>query len=189
MEPVYVYAEDGGEVRRAGHVIALHIHDHRRHHPQQHQQHQRFSPHENGQITRYSPAAPAEEYEPTAMTTSQPGTQLGSPASTYSPPVDGIRGTQHQLVATGYAETGNGTIKYEAVAAVTTDSIKPNSTYTTLETVALPTSQPVQYTQYVTDGFHHTGSYTYAKPGEIAYHAYPTSQPGSRASEVRNSEL
>ncbi|XP_043283903.1 box A-binding factor-like isoform X2 [Venturia canescens] len=197
VERVFVYAEDSGDVRRTGHVIAVQVQEHRRHHSQHHHQqqqqqpnqHQRFSPHhENGHVPRYqnSPVAQPEEYEPSAMTTSQAGTvQLPSPTPTYSPPVDAIRTTQHQLVATGYTESGSPTVKYETIATVPADAIKSTGTYTTLETVALSSSQPVQYTQYVTDTFQHA-SYTYAKPGEIAYHAYPNNQPSSRVSEVES---
>lgn len=149
--------------------------------PDPRRQHPRFSPHENGQVARYqSSPASAEDYEPSAMVTQPPTVHIPSPVHAYSPPVETIRTTQHQLVPT-YAEA---TIKYD-VAAVATDNLKPSSTYTTLETVALPPAQTVQYTQYVTDGFQHTSSYTYAKPGDITtYLAYPGGQPNIRAGEV-----
>ncbi|XP_024937235.1 box A-binding factor isoform X2 [Cephus cinctus] len=186
VERVYVYAEDP-EVRRDSHPINIQVQDHRR--PQQTQPHQRFSPHENNHTPRFrgSPTGHADEYEASPMV-SQAGTvQLSSPAPPYSPPVDGIRATQQQLVAAGYSDGGGGSVKYDAEAAAAAETIKGSSTYTTLETVALPPSQPVQYTQYISaaDTFQQTAtSYSYTKSGDL-YLTYPTSsQPGSRGSEV-----
>lgn len=158
-----------------------HQHPHHHHHHHHHSQSHRFSPHahENGQVTSRYESSNSEDFEP-SVSMAQPGsTVLGSPS--YSTSVDVVRTTQHQLVS-GYPEA---TIKYDVAAAVAaaTESIKTSSTYTTLETVALPPAQTVQYAQYVPEGFQHTSGYGYAKP-EITYLNYPGGQ-SNRNSEVK----
>lgn len=169
-------------------MIALQVQEHRRHH-QQHTHH-RISPHHNSEQTgryQHSPInATNEDYEPTVMVTqSGPGGQLTA-SITYSPPME-LRTSQHQQLIGTYTETGaNGTVKYNSESTVPTDSIKVSSTYTTLETAALPTSQAVAYNQYLVaaDAFQQPTGYGYAKPTELLF--LPTSNPpGVRVSEVR----
>ncbi|XP_034939689.1 box A-binding factor-like isoform X3 [Chelonus insularis] len=182
---LYVYSDNNDQ--KKSHMI-LQVQrmsdDPRRHHHHHHhqQQQQRFSPHENGQV-RYqeSPATSTEEYESNAMVSQAATVQLGSPTS-FSAPVEVIRTTQHQLIPSGYSEA---TIKYDVAAvAAASDNIKASSTYTTLETVAIPPTQTVQYSQYLPDGFQHTTNYTYAKPGDITYLNYSSGQPNSRGAEM-----
>lgn len=142
--------------------------------------------------------------------------QLGSPAPPYSPPIsDGIRVTgnqqqsaqhqhQHHLVG-GYADAGGASIKYDteaataaaaaaaerfvAAAGVASENIKVSSTYTTLETVAIPPSQAVQYAQYISGGetFQQGPTYTYAKSGDQLILTYPSpAQLGTRVGGVSN---
>jgi len=192
MDRMYAYP-DGHEVRRENHVITVQVPDHRR--PQQ-AGHHRFSPHENhhqtpGTNVRYqaSPVlASAEEYDAsTIVAQSASGVHLGSPAPPYSPPMDSIRANHQQLVATSYADA-SGVVKYDAEAAAATETIvKPPNTYTTLETVAIPPAQTVQYTQYLSgsESFQQAPTYSYAKPGDPVILAYsPATQLGSRATEV-----
>ncbi|XP_074110419.1 uncharacterized protein LOC141534759 isoform X2 [Cotesia typhae] len=194
-ERVYVYSDttDAGKVpmlvqvqrmqedlRRRHHHQHQHQHPHHHHHHHHHSQSHKFSPHahENGLVTSRYESSNSEDFEP-SVSMAQPGsTVLGSPS--YSTSVDVVRTTQHQLVS-GYPEA---TIKYDVAAAVAaaTESIKTSSTYTTLETVALPPAQTVQYAQYVPEGFQHTSTYGYAKP-EITYLNYPPGQ-SNRNSEV-----
>lgn len=193
---MYAYS-DGHEVRRENQVITVQVppSDHRR---GQHAGH-RFSPQENHQVSagtnvgaRYqtSPTvlAATEDYDATAIVT-QPGStvHLGSPAPPYSPPIDGIRAGQ-QLV-TSYADASAGVVKYDAEAAAAAENIKPPSTYINLETVAIPSTQTVQYTQYLAgnETYQQPPTYSYAKPGEPVILAYPpATHLGSRATEVRN---
>ncbi|XP_012220304.1 uncharacterized protein [Linepithema humile] len=193
MDRMYAYS-DGHEVRRDNQVITVQMPpDHRR---GPHAGH-RFSPHENHQTpsgtnvgARYqaSPVlAAAEDYDATTIVT-QPGStvHLGSPAPPYSPPIDGIRAGQ-QLVATSYADASGGVVKYDTEAAAAAESIKP-STYTTLETVAIPPTQTIQYTQYLpsNETYQQAPTYSYAKPGDPVILAYPPAQLGSRATEVES---
>lgn len=192
---------DNHEIRRENQVIALQIPDHRR---AQHQAgHQRFSPHDNHQA-RYqtSPVltATTEDYDATTIATTigttivtQPGStvHLGSPAPPYSPPMDGIRSgqqqSQHNLVPTNYSDAG-GVVKYDPPESAPAETIKGPNTYTTLETVAIPPTQNVQYTQYLSanETFQQGSTYSYAKPGDPVILAYPSStQLGSRVTEVR----
>lgn len=196
VDRIYAYS-DGHDVRRENHVITVQVPDHRRTHQAGHQ---RFSPHENHQAsanagTRYqtSPVlTTTEDYDASAIVT-QPGStvHLGSPAPPYSPPIDGMRAGQqhqHQLVATSYANAVSGIVKYDAEAAVAAETIKAPNTYTTLEPVAIPPTQAVQYTQYLSGGetFQQAPTYSYAKPGDPVILAYPTAtQLGSRVTEVR----
>ncbi|XP_076685357.1 uncharacterized protein LOC143377675 isoform X3 [Andrena cerasifolii] len=133
--------------------------------------------------------------------------QVGSPAPPYSPPIsDGIRvaGNQHQSaqqqhqhhLVGGYADAGGASIKYDteaaaaaaaerfvAAAGVASENIKVSSTYTTLETVAIPPSQAVQYAQYISGGetFQQGPTYTYAKSGDQLILTYPSpAQLGTR---------
>lgn len=207
VDRIYGYS-DGHEVRRENHVITVQVPDHHRR-AQQAGHGQRFSPHENHQAsgtssnnaTRYqtSPVlTTAEDYDTTTIVT-QPGStvHLGSPAPPYSPPIDGIRGGQQpqaqqqqsasqQLVATSYADA-NAVVKYDAEAAVAAESIKASNTYTTLETVAIPPTQTVQYTQYLSgnESFQQAPTYSYTKPSDSVILAYPPATSlGSRAAEV-----
>lgn len=191
VDRIYAYS-DGHEVRRENHVITVQVPDHRRTHQTGHQ---RFSPHENHQGsgnagTRYqtSPVlTTTEDYDTTAIVT-QPGTtiHLGSPAPPYSPPINDIRPGQQQLVSTSYADAT--VVKYDAETTAAAETIKAPNTYTTLETVAIPPTQTVQYTQYLSAGetFQQAPTYSYAKPGDPVILAYPpATQLGSRVTEVR----
>ncbi|XP_015111851.1 uncharacterized protein LOC107037688 isoform X2 [Diachasma alloeum] len=175
VDRVYISYGEDNDARRGGPVITVQVPDPRR-------QQSRFSPHENGQVTRFqnSPAS-GEDYEGSAMVSHPPTIHIPSPPHPYSPPVETMRCQQQQVVPT-YTEA---TIKYDVAAAVPTENLK-TSTYTTLETVALPPAQTVQYTPYVTDGFQPTGSYAYAKPGDITYLTYPSGQANFRAGEVES---
>ncbi|XP_011332327.1 transcription factor GATA-6 isoform X2 [Ooceraea biroi] len=197
VDRIYAYS-DGHEVRRENHVITVQVPDHRR--PQQ-AGHHRFSPHENHQASgtnagaRYqaSPVLTAtEEYDTsTIVTQSASAVHLGSPVPPYSPPMDSIRAAhqQQQLVATSYTDA-SGVVKYDAEAAAAAETIvKPPNTYTTLETVAIPPAQTVQYTQYLpgSESFQQASTYSYAKPGDPVILAYsPATQIGSRATEVES---
>ncbi|XP_011296853.1 uncharacterized protein [Fopius arisanus] len=174
VDRVYISYEEN-DTRRGGPVITVQVPDPRRHQS-------RFSPQENGQVTRYqnSPAS-GEDYEASAMVSHPPTVHIPSPAHPYSPPVETIRTNQQQLGST-YTAT---TIKYDVTAPVATDNLKTNSTYTTLEPVALPPAQTVQYTPFVADGFQ-SSSYAYAKPGDITYLAYPSGQANFRTGEVES---
>jgi len=194
VDRIYAYS-DGHDVRRENHVITVQVPDHRR---TQQTGHQRFSPHENHQAsgpnggTRYqtSPVlTTTEDYDASTIVTQSGSTvHLGSPAPPYSPPIDGIRaGQQQQLVATNYGDA-SGVVKYDAEAAAAAETIKAPNTYTTLETVAIPPTQPVQYTQYLSGGetFQQTPTYSYTKPGDPVILAYPpATQLGSRVTEVK----
>ncbi|XP_070165719.1 uncharacterized protein [Polyergus mexicanus] len=196
---------DSHEVRRENQVIAVQMPDHRRAQHAHQAGHQRFSPHDNHQA-RYqtSPVltATTEDYDPTAIATTiattivtQPGStvHLGSPAPPYSPPTDGIRSGQQQpqqhLVPTSYSDAG-AVVKYDPPESVTAaETIKGPNTYTTLETVAIPPAQNVQYTQYLSasETFQQASTYSYAKPGDPVILAYPSStQLGSRMTEVES---
>ncbi|XP_076169666.1 uncharacterized protein LOC143147866 [Ptiloglossa arizonensis] len=155
-----------------------------------------------------------EEYEAGSMVsranaaTTAASVQLESPVPPYSPPIsDGIRGAgnqqqsaqpQHHLV-TGYTDAAGAGIKYETdaanaaaaaacaerfAAAAASENIKVSSTYTTLETVAIPPSQTVQYAQYISgsETFQQAPTYTYAKSGDQLILTYPT--PAQLASRV-----
>lgn len=189
------YSDSHETVRRE--VITVQIPDHRRAQHQQASGHQRFSPHDNRQgSVRYqtSPvlaAATTEDYDAATIVT-QPGStgvHLGSPAPPYSPPMDSIRPGQQQpqhLVPTSYADAA-GVVKYDPPeTAAAADTIKASNTYTNLETVAIPPSQTVQYTQYLaSETFQQASTYSYAKPGEPVILAYPSTQLSSRVTEVR----
>ncbi|KAK0180444.1 hypothetical protein PV327_006085 [Microctonus hyperodae] len=187
-----IYSENGDVRRGSGPVITVQLPDPRRH-QHQHQPQHRFSPHENGHVTtRYnenSPAAPAEDYESSAIVSQTAPVQLESSAPPYSPPVDTIRNAQHQLVS-GYGEA---TIKYDvaaaavaAAAAAVSESMKTSTTYTTLETVALQPSQTVQYTtHYISDGFQTNSSYAYTKPDDVPYLTYG-GHPSAREIEAQS---
>ncbi|XP_032672460.1 uncharacterized protein LOC116844675 isoform X4 [Odontomachus brunneus] len=208
VDRIYGYS-DGHDVRRENHVITVQVPDHHRR-AQQAGHGQRFSPHENHQAsgtssnnaTRYqtSPVlATTEDYDTTTIVT-QPGSavHLSSPAPPYSPPIDGIRSGQQsqpqqqqpppqQLVATSYADAN--AVKYDAEAAVAAESIKASNTYTTLETVAIPPTQTVQYTQYLSgnESFQQAPTYSYTKPSDSVILAYPPATPlGSRPAEVES---
>lgn len=186
LEVDRMYYSDSQELRRENMIAVQAIPDHRH-------AHQRYSPRENHQGsganagTRYqaSPvltAAP-EDYDAPTMTVPQPGSaavHLGSPAP-YSPPIDGIRTGQQHMVATSYADA-SGVIKYDAETTAATDSIKASNTYTTLETVAIPPTQSVQYTQYLSSGetFHQPSTCSY-KSGDPVILTYP-SQLGPKVS-------
>jgi len=192
VDRIYAYSDGHHDVRRENHVITVQVPDHRR---TQQTGHQRFSPHENHQASgtnagRYQ-ASPVltttEDYDTSTIVTQSGSTvHLGSPAPPYSPPIDGIRaGQQQQLVATSYAD---GVVKYDAETTAATETIKAPNTYTTLETVAIPPTQTVQYTQYLSGGetFQQASTYSYAKPGDPVILAYPpATQLGSRVTEVR----
>ncbi|XP_018308720.1 uncharacterized protein [Mycetomoellerius zeteki] len=191
IDRIYAYS-DGHEVRRENHVITVQVPDHRR---TQQAGHQRFSPPENHQTPgpnggRYqtSPVlTTTEDYDASIVTQSGSTVHLGSPAP-YSPPIDSIRANQQQLVATSYAD---GVVKYDAEAAAAAETIKASNTYTTLETVAIPPTQPVQYTQYLSVGetFQQTPTYSYTKPGDSVILAYPpAAQLSSRVTEVESSD-
>ncbi|XP_011687822.1 PREDICTED: nitrogen catabolic enzyme regulatory protein-like isoform X3 [Wasmannia auropunctata] len=195
VDRIYAYS-DGHEVRRENHVITVQVPDHRR---TQQAGHQRFSPHENHQAsgpsagTRYqtSPVlTTTEDYDASTIVTQSGSTvHLRSPAPPYSPPIDGMRAGQQQLVATSYADA-SGVVKYDAEVAAAAETIKAPNTYTTLETVAIPPAQPVQYTQYLSAGetFQQTPTYSYTKPGDPVILAYPpATQLGSRVTEVESS--
>ncbi|XP_039306212.1 transcription factor GATA-4 isoform X7 [Solenopsis invicta] len=196
VDRMYAYS-DGHEVRRENHVITVQVPDHRR---TQQAGHQRYSPHENHQAsgtnanTRYqtSPVlTTSEDYDASAIVTQSGSTvHLGSPAPPYSPPIDGIRaGQQQQLVATSYADNVSGVVKYDVEAAAAAETIKASNTYTTLEPVAIPPTQTVQYTQYLSGGetFQQAPTYSYAKPGDPVILAYPSAaQLGSRVTEVES---
>lgn len=186
-------------MRRENHVITVQVPDHRR---IQQPGHQRFSPHHQATSgantgTRYqtSPVlTTTEDYDTSTMNVTQPGStvHLGSPAPPYSPPINSIRASQQQqLVATSYADA-SGVVKYDAETAAATESIKASNTYTTLETVAIPPAQAVQYTQYLSgsETFQQTPTYSYSKPGDPVILAYPpATQLGSRSTEVRKTAL
>lgn len=191
VDRIYAYS-DGHDVRRENHVITVQVPDHRR---TQQTGHQRFSPHENHQsgtnAGRYqtSPVlTTTEDYDTSIVTQSVSTVHLGSPAPPYSPPIDGIRaGQQQQLVATSYADA-SGVVKYDAETTAAAETIKASNTYTTLETVAIPPTQTVQYTQYLSGGetFQQASTYSYPKPGDPVILAYPPATPlGSRVTEVR----
>lgn len=199
---IYAFTGDEQELRRENHMITVQVQDGNRR-GQQGTAHHRFSPHESNQNTggtangtpRYqtSPVLPtAEDYETSGMVNQSGGNvQLSSPAPTYSPPIDAIRTNHHQqqLVAAGYADAAvAATIKYDTEVAVATENIKASSTYTTLETVAIPPSQTVQYTQYISgnENFQQAPTYTYPKPAELFLAYPPVSQSGSRGSEVES---
>ncbi|XP_014476476.1 PREDICTED: box A-binding factor-like [Dinoponera quadriceps] len=206
VEQIYAY-QDSHEVRRENHVITVQVADHHRR-AQQAGHGQRFSPHENHQAsgtsnsnaTRYqaSPVlATTEDYDTSAIVT-QPGStvHLGSPAPPYSPPIDSIRGQQpqqqqpppQQLVATSYTDA-NAVVKYDTEAAVAAENIKASNTYTTLETVAIPPTQAVQYTQYLSgnESFQQASTYSYTKPSDSVILAYPpATQLSSRPTEVES---
>ncbi|KZC05081.1 GATA-binding factor A [Dufourea novaeangliae] len=213
VESMYVYATDGQQLRRESLAIASQMQDRRiQVHPSTGGQ-QRYSPRETGQsggggngtTSRiYHHGSPvlvpsSEDYETgtsnvaTSSSTSvsasgNTSVQLGSPAPPYSPPIDGIHGAssgqqqQHHLVP-GYAEA-------VAAAAAAAVNIKGSSTYTTLETVAIPPSQAVQYaTQYISAGetFQQAPTYTYAKSGDQVILAYQAAaQLGSRVAGVES---
>lgn len=149
----------------------------------------------------------------TATATSTAAGQLGSPAPPYSPPMtDGIRvassqqqsAQQHHHLVAAYADAGAGGIKYDAdaaaaaaaatvaaerfaaAAAAATENIKVSNTYTTLETVAIPPSQAVQYAQYIPgETFQQAPTYTHPKSGDQLILAYPSpAQLGSRVGGV-----
>nr|XP_050848395.1 uncharacterized protein LOC127063101 isoform X1 [Vespula vulgaris] len=198
---IYAYTSDDQELRRENHMITMQVQDNARR-GQQTTTHHRFSPHESNHSTsntanstpRYqtSPVLPTtEDYETSGMVSQSAGNvQLSSPAPNYSPPIDGIRTNQHQqqLVAAGYSDAAvAATIKYDTEVAVATENIKVSSTYTTLETVAIPPSQTVQYTQYISgsETFQQAPTYTYPKP-ELFITYPPASQPGSRGAEVES---
>lgn len=177
---------------RDGHVITVQEHHH--HHQQQPQRQsvppQRYSPHDQVQQDphqRYQTSPNASEtYEAQSLVSQTPGNQqLSSPGQNYSPPLDVIRSAQQQqqhLVA--YADGGS--IKYSAEVSVAADSLKPSSTYTTLETVPLPPSQAVPYTtQYITTETYQQvpTSYGYPKHPEIVF--CPISSQ-ARGGEVSN---
>jgi hypothetical protein len=92
---------------------------------------------------------------------------------------------QQHLVATAYTDA-SGTVKYSAEVSVAADNLKASSTYTTLETVPLPSSQSVPYAQYITsEAFQQTSSnYNYPKHQEIFI--YPASTQASKTGEVSN---
>lgn len=198
---IYAFTSDGQELKREHHIITVQVQDNRR--GQQTTTHHRFSPHDGNQNTggtanctpRYqtSPVLPtAEDYETSAMVNQSGGNvQLSSPAPTYSPPMDAIRTNHHQqqLVTAGYTDAAvAATIKYDTEVAVATENIKASSTYTTLETVAIPPSQTVQYTQYISgnETFQQAPTYTYSKQAELFLTYPPVSQPGSRGGEVES---
>ncbi|XP_066600808.1 uncharacterized protein [Prorops nasuta] len=200
-ECIYVYQDGGQEIRRGDnqHVI-IQVQEQRRH-PQQTN---RYSPHETNQGTRSTPATryhqgspvltSTEEYESNSMVTqSANSVQLNSPAPPYSPPMDGTIRTnqqqqqQQQQQLGAYADAAGTTIKFDPDNTAThIDTIK-STTYTTLETVAIPAQQTVQYTSYISgsESFQQTASFpTYAKPAEL-FLTYPAvSQTVSRGSEV-----
>lgn len=198
---MYAYS-DGHEIRRENHVITVQVPEHRR--AQQVGHGQRFSPHENHQasgtnnsnVARYqtSPVLTTTEEYDTSTIVTQPGptVHLDSSAQPYSPPIDGIRGDQQpqrqpppqQLVATSYADA-NTVVKYDTEAAVAADSIKASNTYTTLETVAIPPTQTVQYTQYLPNTENFQQTYSYSKSSDPVILAYPSAaQLGPRSTEV-----
>lgn len=190
---IYAYPDGQHEIRRDNHVITVQVPDTRR--VQSSAGHQRYSPPENHQVSgtnqaRYQ-ASPvlttSDDYETTTIVTqSGSNVHLGSPAPPYSPPIDNINRANQQLVATSYSDAG-GVIKYDTESAVAAETIKASNTYTTLETVAIPPVQTVQYTQYLssTETFQHTPTYSYAKPGEQVILAYPpATQLSSRVTEV-----
>ncbi|XP_051161060.1 box A-binding factor-like isoform X3 [Leptopilina boulardi] len=193
-ERIYLFPKDAEIRREGGHVIALQVQEHRRQH---NQQHHRISPHHNSERYQNSPMnATNDDYEATVMVTQSggPGGHLTA-SVTYSPPIE-LRTNQHhhhhhqqqqqqQLIGT-YTETGaNGTVKYNGETTVPADSIKVSSTYTTLETAALPASQSVAYNQYLVtaDAFQQPAGYGYPKPGELFF-LPTTNPPGVRVSEV-----
>ncbi|KAL6255433.1 hypothetical protein P5V15_013768 [Pogonomyrmex californicus] len=191
VDRMYAYS-DGHDVRRENHVITVQVPDHRR---TQQTGHQRFSPHESHHQTsgtRYqtSPVLnTTEDYDTSTIVTQSGSTvHLGSPAPPYSPPIDGIRPgqqQQQQLVATSYAD---GVVKYDTEAAAAAETIKNPNTYTTLETVAIPPTQTVQYTQYLSgsETFQQAPTYSYAKPGDSMILTYPPAQLSSRVTEVES---
>ncbi|KAK2575180.1 hypothetical protein KPH14_002578 [Odynerus spinipes] len=199
---ICAFPGDDQELRRENHMITVQVQDsNRREHPAT--THHRFSPHESNQNSggtsngtpRYqvSPVlSTAEDYETSGMVNQSGGNvQLSSPAPTYSPPIDAIRTNHHQqqLVTVGYTDAAvAATIKYDTEVAVATENIKASSTYTTLETVAIPQSQTVQYTQYISgnESFQQAPTYTYSKPAELFLAYPPVSQPGSRGGEVES---
>lgn len=189
-ERIYLFPKES-EVRResGGHVIALQVQEHRNRQHHQHAAHHRISPaHHNNDSGRYqnSPINPPnDDYDSSVMVTqSGPGGHLTA-SVTYSPPIE-LRTSQHQQLIGTYTETGaNGTVKYNGETSVPTDSIKVSSTYTTLETAAIPASQSVAYNQYLVtaDAFQQPSSYGYTKPTELYF--LPTANPpGVRGSEV-----
>lgn len=200
VDRVYVTYTEDPDLRRDTHVITV-----QEHHrppvsdPGQTQQapHQRFSPHEplvqQHQQARYQTSpngTPAESYETAGAMVSQAnaGMHLSSPGQNYSPPLDVIRPDhqQHQqLVATAYAD-GTATIKYSTEVSTAAENLKASSTYTTLETVPLPPSQAVPYTQYIaTSEFQQAPtSYSYPKHQEIFI--YSASSQAPRGGEVSN---
>ncbi|XP_015175584.1 PREDICTED: transcriptional regulatory protein GAT1-like [Polistes dominula] len=197
---IYAYTNENQDLRRENNMITLQVQDNGRR-GQQTTTHHRYSPRESNHSAsntanstpRYqtSPALPnTEDYETSGIVSQSGGNvQLSSPAPTYSPPIDGIRANQHQqqLVASGYSDAAvAATIKYDTEVAVATENIKVSSTYTTLETVAIPPSQTVQYTQYISgsETFQQAPTYTYPKPSELFITYPPTSHPGPRCAEV-----
>ncbi|KAL0108421.1 hypothetical protein PUN28_015163 [Cardiocondyla obscurior] len=193
---MYAYS-DGHDVRRENHVITVQVPDHRRAQPAGHQ---RFSPHENHQTSETSAGAryqtspvltTTEDYDTSTIVTQSGSTvHLGSTAPPYSPPIDNIRTGQQQLVATSYADAGS-VVKYDAETTAAAETIKASNTYTihTLETVAIPPTQTVQYTQYLSGGetFQPASTYSYAKPGDPVILTYPSgAQLGSRVTEVES---
>ncbi|XP_026667234.1 box A-binding factor-like isoform X2 [Ceratina calcarata] len=126
----------------------------------------------------------------------------------YSPPIsdNGLRTDpsngqqppqhhqQHQMVS-GYVNTsGAGNIKYEAEANVVATNAVPLATaadsmkvsYTTLETVPIPPSQAVQYSQFISgaETYPQPPSYAYTKPGDQVILTYHQSSLASRVGGV-----
>ncbi|XP_078040093.1 uncharacterized protein LOC144471680 isoform X2 [Augochlora pura] len=132
-----------------------------------------------------------------------PTVQLGSPvAPAYSPPIvgDGIHGSAsagsqqaaqqqhhhpHHHLVTGYADT----VVDRFTVSVANDK-QVSSTYTTLETVAIPPPQAVHYApQYISssEAFQQTSAYAYGKTGEQLILTYPsTGQLGPRVGGVES---
>ncbi|XP_043254953.1 uncharacterized protein LOC122398807 [Colletes gigas] len=206
-ETMYSYTTDGQQLRRENQVIQAQERrapsvgsGQQRYSPRE------TSNSGNGSTRTYHQDSPVlvpstEDYDTGSLVsransaTTASNVQLGSSVPSYSPPItDGIR-----VTGAGYTDAGSADIKYEtdavnaanaanavaaavagrfaAATAAASDNIKVSSTYTTLETVAIPPQQTVQYAaQYISgsETFQQASTYTYAKPGDHLILTYPS---------------
>nr|XP_033330416.1 uncharacterized protein LOC117222686 isoform X2 [Megalopta genalis]XP_033330417.1 uncharacterized protein LOC117222686 isoform X2 [Megalopta genalis] len=132
-----------------------------------------------------------------------PTVQMGSPvAPAYSPPIvgDGIHGSAsagsqqaaqqhhqhpHHHIVTGYTDA-----VVDRFTVSVANEKQVSSTYTTLETVAIPPPQAVQYApQYISssEAFQQASAYAYSKTGEQLILTYPSAgQLGPRVGGVES---
>ncbi|XP_011497140.1 PREDICTED: box A-binding factor-like [Ceratosolen solmsi marchali] len=196
----YVTYSEDSELRRDAQVIAIQEHQRQGVSNQsqiQQVSHQRFSPPDTAQgppLSRYQ-ASPngtsaGESYETHAVVSqSSNGMHLNSSAQNFSSSLDLIRPNQQiqqqHLIATAYTDA-TGTVKYSTEVSIAADSLKASSTYTTLETVPLSSTQSIPYAQYITsEAFQQTPSnYSYPKHQEIFI--YPASSQASKTGEIEH---